>query len=134
MKRFVVFALLFVLLLLFGLLLLALILMHSANSPEIAQEPSLSPPQLSASPPQTEQPHLTHPPQIDQVVELFQGVTYTRNARQTPRPLMVHFVTVDLTAPGIRVLVTPGGEVDKMELNVIPLTVFRTGLRPKSLP
>jgi hypothetical protein len=93
MKRFVVFALLFVLLLLFGLLLLALILMHSANSPEIAQEPSLSPPQLSASPPQTEQPHLTRPPQIDQVVELLQGVTYTRDARQTPRPLMVLWIT-----------------------------------------
>lgn len=78
MKRLLVFALLFTLLLLFGLLLLfTLFLMSPAHSPEIAQEPSPSPPQPSAPLPQIEQPHLARPPQIDQVVELFQGVTYT---------------------------------------------------------
>lgn len=41
--------------------------------------------------------------------ELFQGVTYTREVRNAdPRPLMIHVVAVDLTAPGIGFFVTPG--------------------------
>jgi hypothetical protein len=39
---------------------------------------------------------------------LFEGVTYTREMRRTPRPIITHIVTVDLSAPGLRFLVTPG--------------------------
>jgi hypothetical protein len=38
---------------------------------------------------------------------LFEGVTYIRDARSKPRPLVVHVVTIDLTSPGISFLVTP---------------------------
>lgn len=39
---------------------------------------------------------------------LFDGISYVREVRQTPRPLVIHVVKIDLTAPGIRFLVTPG--------------------------
>jgi hypothetical protein len=39
---------------------------------------------------------------------LFQGVNYQREVRNSPRPMVIHVVTVDLRAPGIRLLVTPG--------------------------
>ncbi|GAB4399787.1 MAG: hypothetical protein OHK0052_23390 [Anaerolineales bacterium] len=38
----------------------------------------------------------------------YQGVTYTRSVTRTPRPMVIHLVRVDLSAPGIRLLVTPG--------------------------
>jgi hypothetical protein len=38
---------------------------------------------------------------------LFQGAVYDRDVRQSPRPLVLHFVTVDLNTPGLRFLVTP---------------------------
>ena len=40
--------------------------------------------------------------------QLFQGIHYTRLIRSKPRPLVIHVVDIDLTAPGIRILVTPG--------------------------
>ena len=39
---------------------------------------------------------------------LFQGITYEREARRSPRPMVIHTLTVDLRAPGIAFLVTPG--------------------------
>lgn len=39
---------------------------------------------------------------------LFKGVTYTREVRQSPRPLIIHVVAIDMTAPDIRFQVTPG--------------------------
>lgn len=39
---------------------------------------------------------------------LFQGITYVRDVRSEPRPLIIHVVTVDLDASGIGFLVTPG--------------------------
>src|SRR5688572_17849946 len=39
---------------------------------------------------------------------LFQGVDYRRQCRESPRVNVVHIVTVDLTAPGISFIVTPG--------------------------
>lgn len=52
---------------------------------------------------------LTRPPRTDlQQQQLFQGIVYQRDVRSKPRPLMLHIVTIDLTAPGIRLLVTPG--------------------------
>lgn len=52
--------------------------------------------------------HLLRPPRTNQELTLFQGIVYKREARSTPRPFMLHIVTIDLTAPGIGVLVTPG--------------------------
>jgi len=40
--------------------------------------------------------------------ELFQGVSYTREVRRSPRPMVIHTVIVDLRNEGIRFLVTPG--------------------------
>jgi hypothetical protein len=51
----------------------------------------------------------THRPLPDSVEKpLFQGVVYKREVRSSPRPLVVHTVTVDLSAPGVSLLVTPG--------------------------
>jgi hypothetical protein len=52
---------------------------------------------------------LAYASQPDSVEEvLFEGVTYIRDVRRTPRPLVIHVVEVDLDAPGIGFLVTPG--------------------------
>lgn len=50
---------------------------------------------------------LSRPPRSDIEQQLFQGVSYQREARLQPRPLMLHVVTIDLTAPGLKFLVTP---------------------------
>ncbi|MBT9311483.1 phosphodiester glycosidase family protein [Leptothoe kymatousa] len=47
---------------------------------------------------------------------LFQGITYSRQVMETPRPYIVHIVDIDLTTPGLRPFVTPkyaGIEVTK---------------------
>jgi len=52
---------------------------------------------------------LFRPPRTDlPAQQLFQGIVYRREARSQPRPIVLHIVTIDLTAPGIRLLVTPG--------------------------
>ncbi len=53
---------------------------------------------------------------------LFEGVTYIRDVRQQPRPLVIHLVTVDLDAPGLGFVVTPGP----------PATVARLPLRART--
>jgi hypothetical protein len=45
-------------------------------------------------------------------VPLFQGITYTRELRAEPRPLVIHIVKIDLDAPGIKFIVTPGDKVE----------------------
>jgi len=40
--------------------------------------------------------------------ELFSGVSYTREVRNTPRPMVIHTLLIDLRDPGVRLLVTPG--------------------------
>lgn len=40
--------------------------------------------------------------------EIFRGITYERIVRQEPRLLVIHIVTIDLKANGIKTLVTPG--------------------------
>lgn len=49
----------------------------------------------------------SRPERTNVSVDLFQGITYTRQIRARPRPLIVHTVTVDLTAPDVGFLVTP---------------------------
>jgi len=48
------------------------------------------------------------PPQSNLKKPLFQGIDYRREFRQLPRPVMLHIVAIDLTAPGVKALVTPG--------------------------
>jgi hypothetical protein len=47
---------------------------------------------------------------------LFQGITYTREVRSQPRPLVIDVVSIDLNAPGLRFLVTPGQPTDGRQL------------------
>ncbi len=55
---------------------------------------------------------LLRPPRTNLERVLFRGITYKRLARgrrrSVPRRVMIHIVTIDLTAPGIKVFVTPG--------------------------
>lgn len=51
--------------------------------------------------------HRPLPPEVNET--LFQGITYIRDVRSVPRPLIVHVVNVDLDAPGLHFFVTPGG-------------------------
>ncbi len=39
---------------------------------------------------------------------LFQGITYSRHVTHQPRPLVMHLFDIDLTAPGLKPLATPG--------------------------
>ncbi|NJL23330.1 MAG: phosphodiester glycosidase family protein [Leptolyngbyaceae cyanobacterium SM1_3_5] len=48
------------------------------------------------------------PPQTNETRLLFPGISYQREFRSDPRPMMIHIVSIDLTAPGVRVFVTPG--------------------------
>jgi hypothetical protein len=52
---------------------------------------------------------LKRPARSPEARSLFQGIDYQRYSRRTPRPLMFHVVTIDLTAPGIGFLATPAG-------------------------
>lgn len=51
---------------------------------------------------------LCRPPRTDQQQVLFNGIVYQRRALSAPRLVMMHIVTVDLTAPGVKPFVTPG--------------------------
>ena len=44
--------------------------------------------------------------------QLFEGVTYSREIFMSPRPNVVHIVTIDVATPGIRFLVTPSTLTD----------------------
>ena len=57
--------------------------------------------------------HFIRPPRTTQEQTLFQGIVYKREVRSTPRPFLIHIVTVDLSAPGVKVLVTPGTPTSK---------------------
>ncbi|MFQ4143665.1 phosphodiester glycosidase family protein [Chlorogloeopsis sp. ULAP02] len=52
--------------------------------------------------------HFLRPPQTEKEQVLFRGIVYKRYARFTPRPRIIHIVSVDLTVPGVKPLVTPG--------------------------
>src|SRR5512146_2160331 len=42
--------------------------------------------------------------------QLFRGVTYTRSIRWSPRPMVIHVISIDMRGNRIRVLVTPADE------------------------
>jgi hypothetical protein len=48
---------------------------------------------------------------------LFHGISYARTERSSPRPMVIHVVTVDLRAEGISFLVTPGDPDQDLPLN-----------------
>lgn len=58
---------------------------------------------------------LSRPPRTNKQEQLFQGVVYSRQVRSTPRNLMLHIVTIDLKAPGIKLLLTPGKQVSDLK-------------------
>jgi len=39
---------------------------------------------------------------------LFRGISYTRDVRNSPRPVIIHIVSVDLKEDGIKIFITPG--------------------------
>jgi len=47
---------------------------------------------------------------------LFQGITYRRLVRSSPRPMVIHVVQVDLRQPDIAFLVTPGDPDEELPL------------------
>lgn len=51
---------------------------------------------------------LSRPPRTNLEQQLFQGISYQRQVLSQPRRLMLHVVTIDLTAPGLKFFVTPG--------------------------
>jgi hypothetical protein len=55
-----------------------------------------------------------HPAPIHKV--LFEGVTYIREIHMSPRPNVIHIVTVALDTPGIGFLVTPSEPIDGRQL------------------
>lgn len=50
----------------------------------------------------------SRPARTDEARSLFPGIVYERQAISQPRPVMLHKIAIDLTAPGIRPFVTPG--------------------------
>lgn len=68
--------------------------------------------------------HLRRPPREDYTAKLFQGVSYVRQTRSTPRPLMIHVVEIDLRAPGINFLVTPGNSSNGLEIPARTTSTF----------
>ena len=56
--------------------------------------------------------------------ELFNGVTYLRQVRLSPRLLVVHVVCVDLKKSGIKILVTPGKPNKEYPLNARTTSQF----------
>jgi Phosphodiester glycosidase len=51
--------------------------------------------------------HFLRPPRTAEERTLFPGISYKREARSIPRPVMIHFVTIDLKTAGLKVLVAP---------------------------
>lgn len=52
--------------------------------------------------------YFNRPRPDDTTEDLFQGVTYIRDIRNEPRPINIHLIKIDLAAPDIAFLVTPG--------------------------
>jgi Phosphodiester glycosidase len=70
-------------------------------------------------------PYFLRPEQTNEARSLFQGIDYRREFRSTPRPAVIHIVTVDLKAPGIGTFVTPGSpQADLTETNARTASEF----------
>lgn len=60
---------------------------------------------------------------------LFQGIAYTRDVRSQPRPTIIHVVTIDLDAPGVRLIVTPPDPTGGLELRAQTVSHFLSAER-----
>jgi hypothetical protein len=70
-------------------------------------------------------PYFLRPEQTNEARSLFQGIAYRREFRSTPRPAVIHIVTVDLKAPGMGIFVTPGlPKADLTETNARTASEF----------
>jgi hypothetical protein len=70
-------------------------------------------------------PYFLRPERTNTARSLFQGIAYQREFRSAPRPAMIHIVTVDLTAPGVGIFVTPGEPTsDLTETNARTVSEF----------
>lgn len=56
--------------------------------------------------------------------QLFQGVTYAREVRQSPRPLVIHVITAQLSQEGLSFLVTPRDANKDLPLKARTTTQF----------
>jgi hypothetical protein len=56
--------------------------------------------------------------------EIYQGVTYQVKVQQSPRPMVLHMLLVNLRAPGIRFLVTPGSPKSEKPLTARTTSQF----------
>jgi hypothetical protein len=55
---------------------------------------------------------------------LYKGIEYVRQVRQSPRPMVIHIVRVDLQQPGIGFLVTPGEPDQELPLKARTTSQF----------
>jgi exopolysaccharide biosynthesis protein len=51
--------------------------------------------------------HFLRPPRTASEQGLFSGIQYKKDILATPRPLVIHIVTIDLKTPGIKLFITP---------------------------
>jgi hypothetical protein len=63
---------------------------------------------------------LQRPDRKSYKTQLFDGVTYAREVRATPRPLLIHTVAIDLSLALVDFLVTPGD--DDLDLDIAAST------------
>jgi exopolysaccharide biosynthesis protein len=56
--------------------------------------------------------------------EPFQGVIYYRRVHFTPYPMVAHIITVNLQAPGIGFIVTPGDPAESLPLKALTTSQF----------
>lgn len=55
---------------------------------------------------------------------LFQGIEYIRDVRNSPRPMVIHVIKIDLKEEGIRTLVTPGDPKAELPLEARTTSKF----------
>jgi hypothetical protein len=67
---------------------------------------------------------LQRPDRKSYKTQLFDGVTYAREVRSTPRPLMIHTVAIDLSLALVDFLVTPGDDDLDMDIAARTTTSF----------
>jgi hypothetical protein len=56
--------------------------------------------------------------------QLFQGISYRRETRSSPRLMVIHVITVDLRAEGLSFLVTPGDPDQELPLKARTTSQF----------
>lgn len=68
---------------------------------------------------------LRRPPRTDLEKSLFPGIRYQRQPLDSPRPVMLHIVTIDLKTSGLGIQVTPGNPTpDNREVTATTTTEF----------